>query len=282
MARQACELGGEVKLRENPPVNGDIRAGAALQGSPDSRQYICREAQLSSLHSPGHSRQLPSDVVEGEHFVIADLRRLVSSSARPSGGPVIEASSRVQGAWSASGSSTSPSEDSSSSQPVPSRRTRSSRPEWLPLPEQVAGSAPRVITIKRKGAVGRRNAPGSKGEDFIPRVSGEPEDFQDLEEEEREERMTGLLDCYAARERKRQLSSSSESGPAQATGSSQPTAEGGLEMQAIVIPGSLEPGTTDQTEPAGVARTESKEADPVPSALQVIHHSDEGRPVMSI
>ena len=43
-------------------------------------------------------RPLPSDVVEGEHFVIADLRRLVFSSARPSGGPVVEASSRVQGA----------------------------------------------------------------------------------------------------------------------------------------------------------------------------------------
>ena len=70
---------------------------------------------------------LPSDVLEGEHFVIADLRRLVSSSACSSGGSVVEASSRVQGAWSASGSSTSPSEDSSSAQPVPSRRTISSR-----------------------------------------------------------------------------------------------------------------------------------------------------------
>ena len=106
--------------------------------------------------------------MEGEHFVIADLRRLVSSNARPSGGPVVEASSRVQGAWSASGSLTSSSEDSSSAQPVPSRRTKSSRPERLPLPEQVVGSAPRVITIKRKGAARRRNAPGSKGEDFIP------------------------------------------------------------------------------------------------------------------
>ena len=135
-----------------------------------------------------------------------------------------------------------------------------------------------MITIKRKGAVGRRNAPGSKGEDFIPWVSGEPEDFQDLEEEEREERMTGLLDCYAARKKKWRVSSNSESDPTQATGSSQPAAEGGSEMQAIVIPGSPEPGATNQMEPTGVARTESKEVDPVPSALQVIHPSDEGRP----
>ena len=146
------------------------------------------------------------------------------------------------------------------------------------MPEQVAGSAPRVVTIKRKGAAGRQNAPGSKGEDFIPWVSGEPEDFQDLEEEEREERMTGLLDCYTARKRKRQLSSSSEFDPAQVAGSSQLNVEGRSEMQAIVIPGSPEPGAIDQTELARVARTESKEANPIPSALQVIPPSDEGRP----
>ena len=63
---------------------------------------------------PTIPRLLPSDIMEGEHFVIADLRRLISSSARPSGGPVVEASSQVQGAGSASGSSTSLNEDSSS------------------------------------------------------------------------------------------------------------------------------------------------------------------------
>ena len=184
----------------------------------------------------------------------------------------------MQGSWSASGSLTSPNEDSSFAQPIPSRRTRSSCPEQLPLPEQVAGSAPRVITIKRKGASRQRNAPGSKGEDFIPWVGGEPKDFQDLEEEEREERMTGLLDYYAALKKKRQVSSNSESDLAQAVGSSLPASEGGSEMQAIVIPGSPEPGVTDQMEPVGVVRTESKEADPVSSALQVIHPSDDGRP----
>ena len=93
--------------------------------------------------------------------------------------------------------------------------------------------------------------------------------------------MTGLLDHYVACKRKRQVSSISEFDPTQAAGSSQPAVEGGSEMQSIVIPGSPEPGATDQTEPAGVARIESKEADPVPSALQVIHPSDEGRPSRS-
>ena len=130
-------------------------------------------------------RPLPSNIVEGEHLVIVDLRRLISSSTRPSDGPLIEASSRVQGAGSTSGSSTSPSEDSSSAHPVPSRRTRSNRPEGLHLPEKVTGFAPRVIKTKRKRVVGRRNAPGSKGEDFVPWVSVEHEDFQYLEEEDR-------------------------------------------------------------------------------------------------
>ena len=61
-------------------------------------------------------------------------------------------------------------------------------------------------------------------------------------------------------------------------GSSQLTVEGGSKMQAIVIPGSPESGGTDQTKPAGVARTESKNVDPVSSALQVIHPSNEGQP----
>ena len=101
--------------------------------TPDNISALRRNPTPYTL--PVIPRPLPSDIVEGEHFVIVDLRRLISSSARPSCGPVVEASIRVQGAWSASGSSTSPSEDSSSTQPVPSRRTRSSRPERLPLPE---------------------------------------------------------------------------------------------------------------------------------------------------
>ena len=110
-----------------------------------------------------------------------------------------------------------------------------------------------MIKIKLKGVAGQRNAPGSKGEDFVPWVSAEHEDFQDLEEEELEEKMTGLLDRYAARKRKWQLSSSSEFdiAPAQAVGPSQPTAEGGSEVQAIIIPDSHESGPTDQTERRG-------------------------------
>ena len=74
--------------------------------TPDNISVVRRNPAPYTL--PVIPQLLPSDVVEGEHFVIADLRRLVLSSAHPSGGSVVEASSRVQGAWSVSGSSTSP------------------------------------------------------------------------------------------------------------------------------------------------------------------------------
>ena len=102
-------------------------------------------------------RPLPLHVVEGEHFVIADLRCLVSGSASSSRNPVIEASSRLQVVGSISRSSAFSSGGSSSSPLAPGQRTRSSRPERLLLPAQVAGPAPRVVKVKRKRASGRRN-----------------------------------------------------------------------------------------------------------------------------
>ena len=68
-----------------------------------------------------------------------------------------------------------------------------------------------MVKVNRKRALKRRNAPGSRGENFIPWVPDVADDPQDLEEEERMERTAGLLDRYAARKRKRQVSSSGES-----------------------------------------------------------------------
>ena len=68
---------------------------------------------------------------------------------------------------------------------------------------QVPRLAPRVVRIRRKGAPGRRKSPRAKGEAFVPWVPADSEEPQDLEDEERRERMTGLLDLYVARKRKR-------------------------------------------------------------------------------
>ena len=154
---------------------------------------------------------LPLNVVEGEHFVLADVRRLVSGGSSSSRDLVVEASSWVQGARSASRSSPSSSGESSSSTFAPSRRAKKGHPErFLPL-VQVVGAAPLVVKVKRKRALGHQNTPGSRGENFIPWIPDDVDGPQDLEEEERMERSAGLLDRYATRKRKRQVSLSGES-----------------------------------------------------------------------
>ena len=159
--------------------------------------------------------------------MVADLRRLVSGGASSSRNPVIEASSRVHRASSTSRPSASSSEGSSSSILALGERTGSSHPERLLLPARVIGLTPRVVKVKRKRASGRRNMPWSKGEDFVPRVPADTEGPQDLEEEERQERMTGLLDRYVAHKRKRQVISSDEldSAPVQTTEPNQPASD---------------------------------------------------------
>ena len=185
--------------------------------------------------------------------MIVDLRRLVSGSASSSRFSVIEASSWVQRAESASRSSASSSGGSSSSSPAPSRRARSDRSKrFLPL-AQVARAAPRVVKVKHKRELGRRNAPGSRGENFVPWVPFDTDGPQDLVEEKRVERMTGLLDHYATRKRKRQVSSSGESEAAavlstrssQPVTDDQPAVDGSSGDQAIIIPGFPELGPID-------------------------------------
>ena len=141
---------------------------------------------------------MPSNVVEGEHFVLPYVWRLVSGGASASRDLVVKASSRVQGAQSASRPPATSSGGSSSSPSAPSQRAKKGRPErFLPL-AQLAGATPRVVKVKRKGALGRRNTPGSRGENFIPWIPDDADGPQDLKEEEQMERATGLLDRYAA------------------------------------------------------------------------------------
>ena len=63
-----------------------------------------------------------------------------------------------------------------------------------------------MVKVKRKRAPGRRNTQEEERveeEEKVPRIPADTKGPQDLEEEERVERMIGLLDCYAARKRKR-------------------------------------------------------------------------------
>ena len=82
-------------------------------------------------------------------------------------------------------------------------------------------------------------------EGFIPWVRPEPSLPSVSEEEEKEEEMTGLLDRYAARKRKRYEEAERETNRVE--GSDSPPMYGGSEMQAIVIPASPEMGSNDQS-----------------------------------
>ena len=90
--------------------------------------------------------------------------------------------------------------------------------------------------------------------------------------------MTGLLDRYAARKRKRQEEAEREF--ERAEGSVRSPMDGGSEIQTIVIPASPEMGFNDQPGSEYIAREEPREEAPIPLALQVVHPSKwpESRP----
>ena len=90
--------------------------------------------------------------------------------------------------------------------------------------------------------------------------------------------MTGLLDCYAGRKRKRQEEAEREA--KRAEGSVRPPMDGGSEIQTIVIPASSEMGSNDQPGSEDIAREEPRDEAPIPPALQVVHPSKrpESRP----
>ena len=82
--------------------------------------------------------------------------------------------------------------------------------------------------------------------DFIPWVRPKSNQPPDSEEEEEEE-MTGLLDRYVARKRKRQEDAALrvDTTPDQAAESRQPATGCSSEEQAIIIPGLPEMGSND-------------------------------------
>ena len=116
----------------------------------------------------------------------------------------------MQGARRTSRSSASLSRGSDSS-PAAGRGAGGHGPECILPLAQVARATPRVVKVKQKKAPKRQNAPGSRCENFVPWVPDDMDGPQDLEEEEQMEKRAGFLDRYAARKRKRQVSSSVES-----------------------------------------------------------------------
>ena len=84
--------------------------------------------------------------------------------------------------------------------------------------------------------------------------------------------MTGLVDRYAPRKRKRQEDATwgADAAPDQATWSNRPAIGCSSEEQAIIIPGSPETGSNDRLDIGYDALGELGEASLTPSALQMI------------
>ena len=100
--------------------------------------------------------------------------------------------------------SASTSGDSSPAPHGPSQGERGIILARLSLPRKGTGSAPRVLKIKKKGTNRGKITLGAQVKDFVPWVHPEPSRPSASKEEEDEEEITGLLDRYAARKRKRQ------------------------------------------------------------------------------
>ena len=129
---------------------------------------------------------LPSEIVDGEHFVTTYLLNLIVGNASPFGDQKAETSSREQASRAPSVPSASTNGDSSLAQPGPSRGERGIRPARLPLPRKGTGFAPRVLKIKKKGINRGKKAPGAQVKDFVPWVHHESSQPSALEEEEEE------------------------------------------------------------------------------------------------
>ena len=108
--------------------------------------------------------------------------------------------------------------------------------------------------------------------DFVPWVPPESSRPPDLEEEEDEEEMTGLLDRYAAMKWKWREGFERE--PDQAEGSNWHITDMDSEMHAIVILVSPEMGLINQPGSEDVTLREPRGVTLIPPSLQVIHPLD--------
>ena len=217
------------------------------------------------------SHSLPSKIVEREHFFVTDLLSLILGGSSPAKEPESEAAGRELVI------STQPAQPSSASKdsgpaPQASRQAEGGiHLERPPLAIKDSRLAPRE-SKKRKGTLRPQKVDRARVEDFISWVPSISCRSQDKEEEE-DNNMSILIHNFAARNRKRDasLEQAADAVPEVAGGSGHPCPDGGSEVQAIVILGSPEMGLNDQPALGNVTLAKSREASPVPTALQVVH-----------
>ena len=210
-------------------------------------------------------RPLPSEIVDGEHFVTTDMISLIAGNASPSGDPEAETSNQEQVSRAPSVPSSSTSGDPSPASPRPSQGERGIFPTRLPLSREGDRVLPPSIEYKKERDKSGEKRSRGPSERFCTWVRLEPNWPSASEEEEEEEEMTGLLDRYATRKQKRQ--EDAERVADRAEGLSRLPTNGDSVVQAFVISGSLEMGSSDQLGPEDVALEEPRGIPPIPPTL---------------
>ena len=149
-------------------------------------------------------RPLPAEIVEGEHFVIADLQHLVLGSSSPARNSKTEAVGRELEISTKPEKPSLAREDSGLAPQV--SKKRNSRPERLSLAKKGSCPAPQASKKGRRAPEWFR-ALGSGMEDFIPSVSPifnrPPAREEEEEEEEEEDETADIVRNFIARKRKK-------------------------------------------------------------------------------
>ena len=114
-------------------------------------------------------RPLPTEIVEGEHYVTADLLNLLPGSASPGREPEIEEAGRELVIHTRPGQPSSASEDSGLALQASRRGERGSRLERPPLVRKGSYLTPKALK-RKKGTSGRQKVPRAGVEDFVPWV----------------------------------------------------------------------------------------------------------------
>ena len=210
-------------------------------------------------------RPLPIEIVEGEHFVTADLLNLLPGSSSSSREPETEAVGWELVICALPEKPSSASEDFSLAPQASRQGEGGSRLERLPLVRKGSRPAPRAVK-RKKGRPEQKKVPGAGVENVIPWVPPISNHPPDQEEEEEEEEMSDLVHNFAAHKRKRDASFKQvvDAVPEVARGE-------GPDVQVIFISGSPKMGSNDQPDLENATLVDSRKASPTPTSIQVIH-----------
>ena len=182
-----------------------IRRLLEIFGQEQHHEVLLTVKNLHDLshHLSSYSVQIiprppPSEIVEVEHFVIADLLSLIPSGSSPAREVESEAAGRELVISTQLAQPSFASEDFGLAPQVSRQVEGGSYLERPPLAIKDSRPDPQV-SKKKKRTLRRQKVAGAGVEDFIPWIPPIFRRSPDLEEEKEEHKMSGLIHNFAAR-----------------------------------------------------------------------------------